>query len=390
MDRTLQISKKRRAFPLYINALIIVGAVLSFLFSIHLMGLAFNTLGKDAARSVLEVTSNPFVGLFIGLLVTAILQSSSTTTSMVVIAVASNSISLAHAIPIVMGANVGTTITSTIVSLSYITKAHEFRRAIAVGTAHDIFNIITVLLLFPLELNYQILSKLSASIGSLINSTASSSSSVLPYGFDVFTPLSHGLLDLFGPLLILVLSFSLLLITVKYISNLLYQQMIGDARRNLDDLFFRTKFKSFGWGFLLTAIIQSSSLTTSLIVPFVATGKVKLRMAFQFILGANLGTTITAILAATFKSDAAISLAIAHFLFNLIGVSLFLLIPTINRIPTFIADKLGYLTLKFRLIGFAYILITFFVLPFSLISLSNDKSWIVQDKTKTAPLVLEE
>ncbi|MBK8291849.1 MAG: Na/Pi symporter [Flammeovirgaceae bacterium] len=79
-------------------------------------------LGKDAADIILLATSNPFTGLFIGLLVTALMQSSSATTAMTVALIASGSISLHGAVPIIMGANVGTTITSTIVSLGFITK----------------------------------------------------------------------------------------------------------------------------------------------------------------------------------------------------------------------------------------------------------------------------
>ncbi|MEJ2004323.1 MAG: Na/Pi symporter, partial [Cyclobacteriaceae bacterium] len=115
------------------------------------MGDSFNNLGREVAESIITATSNPFIGLFIGLLVTALIQSSSTTTSMIVALVASGSITLANAVPMIMGANIGTTLTSTIVSLGYIAKREEFKRAIAAGTVHDFFNILTVLILFPLE-----------------------------------------------------------------------------------------------------------------------------------------------------------------------------------------------------------------------------------------------
>lgn len=352
-------------------------AILVFTFSIQLMGVAFKSWGSDTARSILEVTSNPFIGLFIGLLVTAILQSSSTTTSLAVAAVASGSVSLQHAVPIVMGANIGTTITSTIVSLGYITKTNEFRKAISAGTSHDIFNVIVVMLLFPLELQYQFLTKMSLKIASFLPTPQASDANGLGSVLQVFEPLENGLLALLGPVPLLVLSVFLLFGTIKYISSMLYHRLIGPARRKLDLYFFHSQLQSFGWGLLVTGIVQSSSLTTSLIVPLVATGKVKANKAFQFILGANLGTTITAILAAIFKSEAAISLAIAHFMFNLIGVAIFMIVPALNRIPTYLSDKLGYYTLKNRIIGFVYVLITFFFLPFSLIYFSNDQERIV-------------
>ena len=355
----------------YVNFLVLPMALLAFLFAIHAMGEAFSVLGENTAVSIISITSNPFIGLFIGLLVTAILQSSSTTTSMVVAAVASGSLELSSAIPIVMGANIGTTLTSTIVSLSYITKTNEFRKAITAGTSHDIFNILAVLIIFPLEMKYQLLSGLSSSLGGLLKGPNNSKLNIFNGDLDLFSPLSMTLIEWVGPILSLLLSFILLLLIVKFISTLLYNKLIGNAKKNFNQLIFKNRFKSFGWGFLLTSIVQSSSLTTSLIVPLVATGKVSSQKAFQFILGANLGTTITALLAALFKSEAAISLAIAHFLFNFIGVAIFLLIPTLQRLPTFIAEKLGLFMMRFRIIGFAYILVMFFALPFSLIYVSD-------------------
>src|SRR5690606_24649952 len=142
----------------------IAAAFLLFIFAIDLMTASLQHIGKGVAETILLATSNPFTGLFIGLLITAMIQSSSTTTSIVVALVASGSISLQAAIPIIMGANVGTTITSTIVSLGFINKKKEFRRAVAAGTYHDFFNILTAAVLFPLEYFYGFLSFLSQAI----------------------------------------------------------------------------------------------------------------------------------------------------------------------------------------------------------------------------------
>jgi sodium-dependent phosphate cotransporter len=147
-----------------IKALYIVGALLLFLFALDLMISSLQHAGSNVAETIIEATSNPFTALFIGLLVTAMIQSSSTTTSLVVALVASGSITLQSAIPIIMGANIGTTITSTIVALGFMGKRKEFRRAVAAGTYHDFFNILTAVLLFPLEYYYGFLSGISQSI----------------------------------------------------------------------------------------------------------------------------------------------------------------------------------------------------------------------------------
>ena len=106
-------------------------------------------------------------------------------------------------------------------------------------------------------------------------------------------------------------------------------------------------------------------------MPLVATGKVKIKKAFQFIMGANIGTTITALLAAIFQSEAAISLAIVHLLFNLTGVIVFFLIPYLSNVPIYLAKKMGRVTMKARLVGFVYILLAFFLIPFTLIYFSQ-------------------
>lgn len=356
---------------IYSNILIIGVATLLFLLSIHLIGQSFSLIGKDYVRYILNVTSNPSIGLFIGLLSTAILQSSSTTTSMVVAAVAAGSLSLGNAIPIIMGANIGTTLTSTIISLNYVTKGSEFRKAVAAGTSHDIFNILVVLLLFPLEIRYGFLSTISQTLASAINLQASEALLHDLYIYQFFNLIGSLINPVISPYGMLAFSIFLLFFTIKFISNILYKKLISRTRFNFENYIFKNSSRSFGWGFLFTATIQSSSLTTSLIVPLVATGKVRLKRAFEFILGANLGTTITALLAAVFKSEAAVSLAIAHFIFNFLGIFIFLLIPVLRSLPIYLSDQLGAVSERYRLTAFTYILVVFFILPFTLIYYSK-------------------
>jgi sodium-dependent phosphate cotransporter len=109
------------------------------------------------------------------------------------------------------------------------------------------------------------------------------------------------------------------------------------------------------------------------VVPIVAKKIASLKQAAPFIMGANIGTTITAFIAVTLNSNTAgaISIAIAHFLFNLFGVLLFFPVAALRRLPMRLAAGLGKLTLKYRLVGFVYILVTFFFIPFSLIYLNQ-------------------
>jgi sodium-dependent phosphate cotransporter len=354
----------------------IILAFLLFLFALDLMTSSLQHLKRNVSETILLATSNPFTGLFIGLVITAMLQSSSTTTSLVVALVASGALTLESAIPIIMGANIGTTITATIVSLGFISKKKEFRRAVSAGTYHYFFNLLTAVVLFPLEYYYGFLSSLSrwvtrtvfASGGPTVESSGAHSWS----GFSFITVwFVDAVSSPFIPLVLAILMlFASILIFRKLISDLLKAKSPDAFSR----FFFKSPFKSFSWGLLTTAAIRSSSITTSVVVPIVANKIVTLKQAAPFIMGANVGTTVTAFLAAILQTNtsAAVSIAIVHFLFNLIGVLLFMPIPVLRRLPIELADALGKLTLKYRLAGFVYLLVAFFFLPFSLIYFNQD------------------
>jgi sodium-dependent phosphate cotransporter len=354
----------------------ILAALFIFLLALDLMISSLQHLGAAAAQTIIMATSNPFTGLFIGLLVTAIIQSSSATTSMVVALVASGSISLEGAIPIIMGANVGTTITSTIVSLGFITKKKEFRRAVSAGTYHDFFNILTVLILFPLEYYYSFLSGVSEQIaGYFFDQPIGPTTRITFLGGGLGTLINQLVQFIDNGFVLVILSFVLLFGSILFFRRMLSRILGLETRANagggVQRFFFHSPLKSFGWGLILTAAIRSSTITTSLVVPLVAKKVIRLNQAVPFILGANIGTTITAFLAAMSNSNIAISIAIAHFLFNFIGMVIFSLVPYVKTIPVNLAKGLGKLTIRYRLAGFVYILLTFFFIPFSLIYLNR-------------------
>lgn len=330
-------------------------------------------MNKGTVQSVLEVTANPFVSLFIGLLITALIQSSSTTTTMIVAMVASGSLDMQRAIPMVMGANIGTTLTSNIVSLNFITKKKKFRKAFATATLHDHFNILVTILLFPLQYSYNVLGLLSEKLTSVLSFTYSADQSLHLANANIGSLfISETLLELIGNHIAgLILAFLLLFVSIKLLTRVIYRTFIGSTKVKFEDLFFRTMWKSFGWGTALTAAIQSSSVATSIVVPLAATGKIKAKHVYSFIIGANIGTTITALLAALFKSPEAISIALAHFMFNVIGGIVFILIPFVNQLPIRMSGFLGELCMKQRMISIIYIIITFFLLPFAFIYMTK-------------------
>ncbi len=346
----------------------------AFLTAVHWMVLSFQTLNSSLIEQIVIATSNPFISLFIGLLLTAIIQSSSTITITVVAIVASGTISLENAVFMIMGANIGTTVTSTLVALGHVTHKKEFRKAISAATIHDFFNICTALILVPLEYFFKLLSRLASSMAQGMHYYAPKNV------FSVFDPFvaplapfyenfsfwmfQYGILSTLASILILFL-------LIQLISGF-FKKLILDKKPNLlEKILFRNPYRSFLFGTLLTGLIQSSSLISSLIVPIVANNKLSLKRAFPFLMGANVGTTLTALLAAFPESEAALSVALAHFLFNFIGVLIFLPIKPIRRIPLKLARRIGRATIQNRLMGFIYVVITFFVIPFLLIYFSN-------------------
>ncbi len=356
------------------SGLLIAVALITFLFAIDLMVASLNRLGSGLSEAILFATSNPFNGLFIGLLVTALLQSSSTTTSLVVAFVASRLITVESALPIIMGANIGTTITSTIVSLGFMNKKKEFQRAVASGTYHDMFNILTALIVFPLQYYYNFLGRVSTYIADLIFVPVLKPAQHVEPGKSLFDPVIT-LIETWIPS---GLPLSLLSLVLLFGSILAFRRLVSDILdvkepRRLGRFLFGY-WKSFFWGLTTTAAIRSSTITTSLIVPVVAKKVVTLERAVPFIIGANVGTTITAFIAVSLNATTreAIIIASSHFVFNFVGVLFFLIMPGVRQLPYALANRLGSLTLRFRLSGFVYLLSTFFFVPFILIYLNKD------------------
>uniref|UniRef100_H2ZBY2 Sodium-dependent phosphate transport protein 2B n=1 Tax=Ciona savignyi TaxID=51511 RepID=H2ZBY2_CIOSA len=133
---------------------IAIGCLYIFICSISMLGDAFQILAGKTAGEIFSndsFLSNPLTGLILGVLVTVLVQSSSTSTSIVITMVASGILEVHIAIPIIMGSNIGTSVTNTIVALSQSVDKNEFRRAFAGATVHDIFNLLSVLVFLPIE-----------------------------------------------------------------------------------------------------------------------------------------------------------------------------------------------------------------------------------------------
>ena len=142
-----------------------------FLLGVKGLGDGFKLLGNDLLQAFFAATENPFIGLMVGILGTTLVQSSSVSTSMIVglVAAPENPLPIANAVPMIMGTNIGTTVTNTAVSLAHMGRREEFRRAFSVATCHDFFNFIVVAVLLPLELLTGYLRQTAESLAALVS-----------------------------------------------------------------------------------------------------------------------------------------------------------------------------------------------------------------------------
>ena len=356
----------RRIFQI----LSLIGVLFLFFVSLELMGASFKLMGKGFAETLLETTANPFVGLFIGILATSLVQSSSTVTSMVVGIVAGGGLTVAGAIPIVMGANIGTSVTNTIVSLGHITRKEEFRRAMAGATVHDFFNLLAVAILFPLELLTGLISKSAHAVEEAV--VGFGGADFLSPLKLVTKPVANAVIAAAGEngIVVLIAGVLALFIALRYLVILLKALVLGRSERLLHKYVFGKPITALLFGILITIMVQSSSITTSVMVPLVGAGIVTVAQIFPFVLGANIGTTITALLAALVLAagggeagEAALTVAFAHLFFNVYGIALLWPIPAIRNIPIRLAEWLGNLAVKNRAYAFAYIGLVFFIVP---------------------------
>jgi len=351
--------------------------IYGFLLSIELMSAAFKSFGQGFAHQLIAATSNPFTALFIGILATTIAQSSSSTTSILVGLVASGAISITNAVPIVMGANIGTSVTNTLVSFAHVTRKQEFRRALAGATVHDFFNMLAVLILFPLELYTHFLQRSALLFtGIFISIGGLKFTSPLKIAVKPVIELIRGFIQGLFPgstvlagVVMLIIAFALLFTTLKLLVNTMRGLVLGKIERVLHVYLFEKPMRSLLLGMTFTSIVQSSSVTTSLMIPLVGAGILSVEEIFPYTLGANIGTTITAILASLVTgSPAAVSIALTHLLFNLSGVAIFY---PLRRLPISIAKRLSRLASNSRGYALMYILVVFYLIPIILIYLTK-------------------
>ncbi|WP_246465156.1 Na/Pi cotransporter family protein [Ruania alkalisoli] len=361
-----------------VNWLSVVVSVYVLISAVGVIGAGFKAATGGQAEALFGFASNPIVALMVGVLATAATQSSSTTTS-ITVGLAAGGLPLEIAIPIIMGANIGTTLTNTLVSVGMIRNKDDFRRAFAAATVHDFFNLLAVLILLPLEIATGFLERVSGWLaGALTGVGGVDTDSVDVVGAatapleSLVGSLTEPLAAPWGGLVMIAVGVALILLSITFIGKVLKVLMVGQAKRVLHGAIGRGPISGIASGAVVTAIVQSSSTATSLMIPLAGSGTFTLRQIYPFTLGSNIGTTATALLAALGLSgvDAALGLQVAlvHLLFNLTATAVIFGIPFLRAIPIKGATWLAGRSAENKSFAAVWVLGVFVVVPGLLIA----------------------
>ena len=351
------------------------------LLAVSIIGNGFNTMTSGHAEGLFEFASHPVTGLIIGILATALIQSSSTVTS-IIVAMVAGGLPITLAVPMMMGANVGTSITNTIVSMGHIHDKREYEKAFQAATIHDVFNVMAVIIFLPLEVLFGILERISGWLVSWMHSDTA----VAVGGFNpikaVTKPVNEQLQWLLGDLsngyagaIMIVLGIGLIVASITFLGRIMKALMVGRAKSLLYKSIGRGPVSGIASGTAVTVLVQSSSTTTSLMVPLVGSGVLTARDIYPFTLGANIGTCITALIAALgitgVMAEPALQIALVHLVYNVLAVAVIFGLPWLREIPPVFSAALARQVAKRKILGVMYILGVFFALPFGLLLLSG-------------------
>jgi len=307
---------------------------------------------------------------------------------------------VSQAIPVIMGANIGTSVTNTIISLSQIKDKEQFRRAFAAATVHDMYNILCVIVLLPIEVMCNYLEFISKKItDGIIGHESKSFDSPINYMVEPLVDMliqvdekeiedvtkgesvasllkggifkSTGLPDIAVGAILLVISLLLLVFSIILMVKILSSLVQGKSQVWLKRGLNMNGYLALLLGLVVTMLVQSSSLTTSTLVPLVGLDLITLEAMYPLTLGTNVGVTMTAMLAALVtESKDGIQVAMAHLIFNISGILIFFPIPQSRIPPLWLARTLGDVTMYHRWFAVTYIIVTFFILPAGILALS--------------------
>ena len=361
-----------REMPTGARAALVVALIYIFLVGVSSLEAGIKIMGADTQERLFSAVSNPIAGLCVGILGTVLVQSSSASTSVIVGLVASNALGVDQAVPMIMGANIGTTVTNTLVSLGHVRQSAEFKRAFAAATVHDFFNVLAVSILLPIELIFRPISGTAKWVSELLVGS-SGTEWKSPVKKWVKEPVGW-LKDLWDQLgasgnvkgaLMVATGLAIVLVALVLVTKNMKALVAARIERSLNAILGKAGgFVALVVGILVTIAVQSSSITTSILIPLSAAGVLTLRNAYPVTLGANVGTTITALLAALAASSPdSLTVALTHTTFNVVGILLLYVLPFARDVPVLAATRMADIAVRRRVLAVCYVVFLFIVAP---------------------------
>lgn len=363
-----------------LRLLITFGLLYLFLVGINCLGDGIKGLGSGVMDSYFSDDMNPVLGLLVGVLATTLVQSSSVTSALIVGLVGSGELTVSSAVPMIMGANIGTTVTNTLASLAHATKALEFRRAFAAATCHDFFNFMSVMTLLPLEIVTRVISgagileRIAGTVSKwTVGSRGATYNSPFKEAFKYGKESVKHSIEYFAKseqaasVLLTVIGCAIILLTLTLIVKSMRGIVVQRMERYVNRILGTGGPVAIMVGIVLTVMVQSSSITTSILVPLAGAGALKLKQIYPITLGANIGTTVTALLASmavgSETAEAARQIALVHLSFNLLGILIWYVPSPTRRVVLGLAEWFAVFATRYKKWALIYVVLLFYGVP---------------------------
>jgi sodium-dependent phosphate cotransporter len=382
-----------------VRLLLVLGfGIFLFISSLEGVKSGFKIVFAEWQKGILGmITANtaPMTGLAIGVLSTALVQSSSAVVAATMVSMSGMVVSglplaaaMRFGVPMVLGANIGTTVTNTIVIFGVRRgmTMNEFGDTIPGVIVDDVYEFLTIALFFILEMTTGFISNTTLRIGEYLTSSLGLETALAAFDKTIIDiiikeplvkPLRNLVVEISGQRIggvvlfvfwFLVIIFSMGLIT-KGLENLIQTDWENKIKAA-----FNSPTRSFFTGFSITWLVGSSSIGTSLIVPFLATKVVDLKKAYPYLCGCNMGTTVdlSQIYGYIAGGMVGVMLGSAHVMLNVIALLLWLVSP-LRFVPVRIAERIGKAiqTNENAAISLViWVVIIFFILPIAVIYLA--------------------
>jgi sodium-dependent phosphate cotransporter len=250
-------------------------------------------------------------------------------------------------------------------------ESEEFRRAFTAATMHDFFNLMVVAVLLPLEVLTRVISNTATAITEAIAGDIGGGKFNSPIKGAVKWG-AQRVEGLFGwidnekaaAVVFLIVGIGLIFLTLTFITKNMRVLVADRIERSLNAALAKSGTVGIIVGMIVTIAVQSSSITTSILIPLVASGILLVRNAYPITLGANIGTTVTALIAALGIGEIdGLTIAVTHTVFNTLGILLVYPWPKIRYIPVTMAEKLAELALRRKSLALGYTLVSFVAIP---------------------------